>query len=85
MTAPPRRTRLFLSKRRGGEIQPFDLDMSFLAGLHRDLSAADFDLWFDRVSIPSRRLAFHQESCDALAADSVFLIVNVGQFPEGES
>jgi hypothetical protein len=69
-------TRLFLSPDRGDDVEPFDPAPSFLARLHRDLSAAGFDVWFDRVSMPARRLTFHQEIRDAVAAaDRVVLVV----------
>src|SRR5580704_9157278 len=69
-------TRIFLSYGRADDIQPFDPATSFLARLHRDLTAAGFDIWFDRVSMPSRRLTFLQEIRDAVAAaDRVVLVV----------
>ncbi len=63
-------TRIFLSYGRGDDVQPFEPATSFLTRLYRDLTAADFDVWFDRVSMPSRRLTFHQEIRDAVAAAS---------------
>ncbi len=69
-------TRLFLSYGRGDDVEPFDPATSFLARLHRDLTAAGFEVWFDRVSMPSRRLTFHQEIRDAVAAaDRLVLVV----------
>ncbi len=62
-------TRVFLSYGRGD-------DELFVSRLHRDLVAAGFDVWFDRVSMPSRRLTFHQEIRDAVTvADRVVLVV----------
>src|SRR3954465_1073245 len=61
-------TRIFLSYGRGDDVEPFDPGTSFLARLHRDLTAVGFGVWFDRVSMPSRRLTFHQEIRDAGAA-----------------
>jgi hypothetical protein len=41
-------------------------DESFVRRLHEDLAQQGFDVWFDRVSMPSRRLTFHQEIKDAI-------------------
>ena len=49
-------------------LDPFDPAMSFAAQLHRDLTARGFEVWFDRMAIPSRGLTFHQEIQDAVAA-----------------
>src|SRR5260370_17326445 len=69
-------TSVFLSYARGDDIEPFDPATSFDARLHRDLTAAGFDVWFDRVSMPSRALTFHQEIRDAIAAcDRLVLVV----------
>ena len=73
-------TRIFLSY--GDDNQPFEPATSFLACLHRDLTAAGLDIWFDRVSMPSRRLTFHQEIRDAVAAAD--RVVSVGFLREGE-
>src|SRR6478736_28658 len=51
---------VFLSYGRGDDVEPFDPQTSFLARLHRDLSAAGFTVWFDRVCMPSRGLTFHR-------------------------
>jgi hypothetical protein len=43
------------------------------------LTAAGFDAWFDRVSMPSRRPTFHQKIRDAVVGPArVVLVVNVG-------
>ncbi len=69
-------TRVFLSYARGDDGEPFDPATSFVARLHRDLTAAGFDVWFDRVSMPSRTLTFHQEIRDAVAScDRLVLVV----------
>ena len=69
-------TSIFLSYARGDDGEPFDPATSFVARLHRDLTAAGFDVWFDRVSMPSRSLTFHQEIRDAVAAcDRLVLVV----------
>ena len=48
----------------------------FVVRLHRDLTAAGSDAWFDRVLMPSRTLSFHQEIRDAVAAcDPLVLVV----------
>lgn len=60
---------LFLSYARGD-------DEPFAHRLHAALVAAGFDVWFDRVSMPSRSLTFHQEIRDAVASrDRLVLIV----------
>jgi WD40 repeat protein len=51
--------RLFLNYARGD-------DESFVRRLHDDLVARGFTVWFDRVSMPSRQLTFHQEIEDAV-------------------
>lgn len=62
-------TEVFLSYARGD-------DEPFVKRLHNDLTAAGFDVWFDRVSMPCRQLAFHQEISDAIRArDKVVLVV----------
>jgi hypothetical protein len=52
-SVPGRKPHVFLSYGRGDDVEPFDPATSFLARLHRDLTAAGFEAWFDRVS--SRR------------------------------
>src|SRR5438552_14205050 len=49
---------LFLSYARSDDVEPFDSARSFVARLHRDLTTAGFDIWFDRVDMPSRVLTF---------------------------
>jgi hypothetical protein len=62
-------TTIFLSYGRGD-------DEPFVWRLYEDLTACGFDVWFDRVSMPSRRLTFHQEIRDAVAArDRLVLVV----------
>ena len=53
-------TSIFLSYAR-------DDDEAFVRRLYADLTKAGFDVWFDRVSMPSRQLTFHQEIRDAIA------------------
>ena len=53
--------RLFLSYAR-------DDDEPFARRLHEDLTARGFSVWFDRVSMPSRSLSFHQEIRDAIVS-----------------
>ncbi len=67
--------KLFLSYARGDDCDLFDSELSFVARLHRDLTAHGFDVWFDRVNMPSRRLTFHQEVRAALAACDWLLLV----------
>jgi hypothetical protein len=61
-------TRLFLSYARGD-------DEPFVARLYDDLKARGFDVWWDRASIPSRALTFHQEIRDAIAARERLVLV----------
>jgi hypothetical protein len=50
-------------------------DEAFVHRLHADLTRAGFDVWFDRVSMPARQLAFLQEIRDAIAARERLLLV----------
>jgi len=50
-------------------------DEAFVRRLHADLTNAGFDVWFDRVSMPSRQLTFHQEIRDAIAVRERLLLV----------
>jgi hypothetical protein len=36
-------------------------DKAFVGRQHADLTSAGFDVWFDRVSMPSRQLTLHKE------------------------
>ena len=58
---------IFISYARGDDGEPYNPARSFVARLHADLTKAGFDVWFDRVSKPSRQLTFHQEIRDAIA------------------
>lgn len=63
------RTRLFLSYARGD-------DEGFVSQLYDDLARLGFDVWWDRVSMPSRGLTFTQEIRDAVeACDRLILVV----------
>jgi len=68
-------TSIFLSYARGDDVDPFDPATSFVARLHRDLTARGFEVWFDRIAMPSRGLTFHQEIQDAVAARERLLLV----------
>ena len=70
-------TKVFLSYARRDDFDPadpttpldperFDPERSFVARLYRDLTAQGFDVWFDRVSMPSRGLTFYQQIRDAV-------------------
>jgi WD40 repeat protein len=62
-------TSIFLSYARGD-------DELFVRRLYDDLTSRGFDVWFDRVSMPSRQLTFLQEIRDAIAGrDRLLLIV----------
>ncbi len=63
-------TRVFLSYARGD-------DEPFVRRLHADLAAAGFTVWFDRASLLSRGLTFHQEIRDALRTE-VDRVVYIG-------
>jgi WD40 repeat protein len=67
--------RVFLSYARSDDIDLLDSATSFVARLHRDLTAAAFEVWFDRVSMPSRSLTFHQEIRDAITACDRLLLI----------
>jgi TIR domain len=60
--------KVFLSYARGD-------DEPFVRRLYDDLKAHGFDVWFDRVSMPSRQLTFFQEIRDAIAARDRLLLV----------
>jgi len=48
----------------------------FVKRLHEDLAAQGFGVWWDRVSMPGRGLAFLQEIRDAITArDRPILVV----------
>lgn len=59
---------IFLSYARGD-------DEPFVRRLKEDLTARGFEVWFDRDSMPSRGLTFHQEIRDAVAAHDRLLLV----------
>src|SRR5262245_52558992 len=59
---------IFLSYARGD-------DEPFVRRLYEDLTAHGFRVWFDRVSMPSRNLTFHQEIRDAVVAHDRLLLV----------
>jgi hypothetical protein len=62
-------TSIFLSYARGD-------DEMFVRRLYADLTKAGFNVWFDRHSMPSRSLTFHQEIRDAIdARDRLILVV----------
>lgn len=62
-------TKIFLSYARND-------DEPFVRRLHDDLTTAGFTVWFDRVSMPTRNLTFHQEIRDAISdCDRLLLIV----------
>ncbi len=70
MPEAPTRSRVFLSYARGD-------DEAFVRRLHADLAAAGFTVWFDRESLMSRGLTFHQEIRDAIRTE-VDRVVYVG-------
>ena len=59
---------IFLSYARGD-------DEPFVKRLYSDLTKAGFAVWFDRVSMASRSLTFHQEIRDAIAARERLILV----------
>ncbi len=61
-------TTIFLSYARGD-------DEPFVRRLYNDLVLVGFEVWFDRVSMPSRQLTFFQEIRDAVAARDRLLLV----------
>ena len=52
-----------------------DDDEPFIERLYHDLTGRGFDVWWDRVSMPSRGLTFLQEIRDAIDARERFLLV----------
>ena len=61
-------TSIFLSYAR-------DDDEPFVRRLYDRLTNARFDVWFDRVSMPSRQLTFYQEIRDAISASDRLVLV----------
>ncbi|HEX5106422.1 MAG TPA: NB-ARC domain-containing protein [Pirellulaceae bacterium] len=68
-------TSVFLSYARADDGEPFDPSVSFVAKLHRDLVSQGLKVWFDRESMPSRNLTFHQEIRDALSTCDRLVLV----------
>ena len=66
----PAPTRVFLSYARGD-------DEPFVRRLYADLTAAGFTVWFDRKTLMSRGLTFHQEIKDAIRTE-VDRVVYIG-------
>ena len=51
-------------------------DEPFAGRIYDDLTKAGFEVWWDRVSMPSRQLTFQQEIADAIRShDRLILIV----------
>jgi hypothetical protein len=69
-------TSIFLSYARGDGANLFDRATSVVARLHGDLTAPGFEVWFDRMAIPSRRQTFHQEIQDAVAPRERLVLVD---------
>lgn len=68
---PPRKTRIFLSYVRSD-------DEPFVKRLYEDLKD-EFDVWWDRVSMPNRGPTFTQEIRDAIEqADRLLLVAGTG-------
>lgn len=53
-------------------------DARFVRRLYDDLSARGFQVWFDRESLPSRQLTFHQEIADAIRTETDRLVYVAG-------
>ena len=54
-------------------------DEPFVHKLREDLTKAGFTVWFDRRSMSSRGLTFHQEILDAIMeSDRLILVVGPG-------
>jgi hypothetical protein len=64
----PIKSTVFLSYARGD-------DEAFVARLHAGLLKFGFDVWFDRVNMPSRALSFHQEIKDTIRGRDRLLLV----------
>ena len=67
--------KIFISYARGDDGDQFDPRTSFVARLWHDLSERGFDVWVDRVRMPSRGLTFGQEIRDAIVANDRVLLV----------
>jgi len=61
-------TTIFLSYARGD-------DEPFVKRLYEDLTAHGYSVWWDRVSMPARRLSFHQEISDSIRARDCLIFV----------
>ncbi len=66
---------ILLSYARGDDADPFDPATTFVVRLHRDLTGRGFEVWFDRIAMPSRGLTFYQEIQDAVAARERLVLV----------
>lgn len=69
-TAPHAVTKVFLSYSRADEAAA-----PFAAPLYQRLTAAGFEVWFDRMSMPSRSLTFLQEIRDAIRACDRLVVI----------
>ena len=69
-------TSSFLSHARRDDVDPFDPATFFVARLPRDLAACGFEVWFDRVAMPSRGLTVHREIQGAVAARERLVLVD---------
>lgn len=67
---------VFLSYARGD-------DEPFMKRLYHDLTGRGFEVWWDRVNMPSRGLTFHQEIADAISARERLLLVVGPGAPRG--
>lgn len=75
-TAPITDRRLFLSYGRGDDDPDYqDGAKSFMRRLYTDLTAAGYEVWWDRESMPSRGLTFLQEIRDAITTSARVLLV----------
>lgn len=50
-------------------------DEPFVEWMCQTFKTRGLDVWFDRESMPSQRLTFHQEICDAIATEHQLLVV----------
>jgi hypothetical protein len=59
-------------------------DERFVRTLYEELASRGLRVWWDRVSLPSRSLTFHQESRDAIEAHDRTIVV-LGKRPSNRS
>ncbi len=75
MTAPAKIPVFFSYARADDDPDHDSAEKSLMRRLYNDLTAAGFDVWWDRVSLPSRGLEFTEEIARAIDACSRFVLI----------